>query len=151
MEPEQTAKGEKTCPGIQPGTAVNTLKYEVTPTTSEFVLGTTFASPQDSLMPQTTLRWTHGNRLSTTEVSHEFVHAEDLVPFVDEPSGRSVIDVESHMQKEWVTMPVTTVVSQAIRIYTHQIRVTGIISMKGKGEGKAQQQVAEDESHRLWD
>lgn len=136
--PPSTEQGS--CPGISPGRTVSSLRYEVTPQASEFTLGQTFAATQTMPMPQVSLTWAHGNLLSSTEVSHEFVHAQDLLPPEDKPAGRDIMFVESHMQKDWLTIPVTSVISQGIDISTHKIKVTGTVTVKGKGKGTGKEQ-----------
>jgi hypothetical protein len=120
---------------------------------SEFTLGHTFAATQTMPMPQVIITWAHGNLLSSTEVSHEFVHALDLQPpYEEKPAGRDVVFVESHMQKDWLTIPATSKISREIQVSTGQIKVTGTVIMKGKGKGtgKEQSQTRSDPSQQYW-
>ena len=148
--PPSTA--QSSCPGISPGRVVSSLRYEVTPVASEFTLGHTFAATQTMPMPQVIITWAHGNLLSSTEVSHEFVHAQDLQPPDEKPAGRDVVFVESHMQKDWLTIPATSKISQEIQVSTGQIKVTGTVIMKGKGKGtgKEQSPPGSDQNQQYW-
>ena len=103
------------------------LRYEVSPQSSEFTLGKTLETSTTAPWPQVSIIWAHGNLHSSTKVSHEFAHAQDLFPDQPKPGGRDIMFVASSMQKTWDTLQIKSIISQEISISAQCLKVTGTI------------------------
>ena len=114
-------------PGATPAESAVGLRYEVSPQSSEFTLGKTLETSSSAPWPQVSITWAHGNLHSSTEVSHEFAHAQDLFPDQPKPGGRDIMFVSSSMQKQWETLSVKSIVSQEISVSEQSLKVIGTI------------------------